>query len=199
MRVTVPRDEARPDTGGEAPSGSPHSGRSWRQRRLDRRRRVRQDLLAAQAAELHTIRSIAGAAREFVAAGWLQNGWYAHRTPSGLGHVTSAHAAERFHDSPVVAACLVGAIVHAGGGATAAHTQPVQRAITLTWHTLFADPTDRVRWCSPPAERAARVRELTSWNDHPGRAQHHVIDLLRTVEEAAGSHAIDTRSRLLEP
>jgi hypothetical protein len=43
---------------------------------------------------------------------------------------------------PVVGACLVGAIIHAGGGLPQLRTQVVQRAMDLTWHTLFKTRRD---------------------------------------------------------
>jgi hypothetical protein len=45
---------------------------------------------------------------------------------------------------------------------------------------------------APPAVRAARVRDLTRWNDHPGRSRAEVLRLLdvassRAIMEAVGS------------
>ncbi len=155
------------------------------QRRLDRRRLAEQDLLAAQLAGLHRIRDLAGDARRLVDAGWLQHAWFAYRDAAGHPRTVTAHNAHELGDHPVVAACLVGAVVQAGGGLPAVHTQPVQRALDLTWHTLFAAPGERVRWCPAPPVRAARVRELTRWNDHPARQAGEVADLLRAVGAAA--------------
>jgi hypothetical protein len=156
-----------------------------RARQAERRRLAAQDALSAQRACLHRIRELLAEARLLVDAGWVQNGWFGYRTAEGHQHTVSAHAAVRMGDRPVDAACLVGAILTAGGGVGAARTQPVQRALDLTWHTLHSGGDEPVRWCPPPAVRAARVRELTFWNDRPGRTRAEVTGLLAAVEAAA--------------
>jgi hypothetical protein len=77
--------------------------------------------------------------------------------------------------------------VHAGGGPAAVDDQPVQRAFDLTWHTLFGDRSDPVRYCPAPAVRAAHLRELVRWNDDPRRTAAEVVALLAAVQRAAGA------------
>ena len=86
-----------------------------------------------------------------------------------------------------MAACLVGAIVQAGGGAAAVRSQPVQRALDLTWHALHGDPREPVRWCPAPPVRAGHVRDLVRWNDHPSRTRHEVGALLGRASATAGA------------
>jgi len=45
-----------------------------------RRDLARRDRAAAQLAELHQIRMFIAAAHALVRGGWVQNGWFAHRT-----------------------------------------------------------------------------------------------------------------------
>jgi hypothetical protein len=165
----------------------------WRTRRRERRRLEHQDALSAHRAELHRIRAIALQARRIVDAGWLRGGWFGYREGDVLRVAASAHAAGRFGDRPVDAACLVGALVQAGGGLAAAGSQPVQRALDLTWHTLFGDGAEPVRWCPPPAVRARRVRELTRWNDDPRRTRREVGELLDRVAASAGAQLVSAR------
>ena len=82
-------------------------------------------------------------------------------------------------------ACLVGAITHAGGGLATVDGQPMQRTFDLTWHTLFGDRGDLVRYCPAPAVRTAHLRDLIRWNDYPHRAGTEVTALLQAVEQAA--------------
>ncbi len=86
---------------------------------------------------------------------------------------------------PLVAACLVGAVVSAAGGPQAVHSQPVQRALDLVWHALARDEGQSVAWCPAPDLRMARVRDLTSWNDAPTRTAAEVASLLLTAERVA--------------
>lgn len=159
-----------------APS-SPHraGGRlDWR----ERRRLASQDRRMAHLAELHGIRNLLTAAATLVSSGWVQHGWFSTAGPSGQRHVVTAHTMGAMSDEPISGACLVGAIVHAGGGPAAVHTQLVQRTLDLTWHTLYEDARQPVRWCPPPPLRMAHVRDLTRWNDGPERTSAQVSDLL---------------------
>ena len=82
-------------------------------------------------------------------------------------------------------ACLVGAILHAGGGVASADTQLVQRTFDLTWHTIHRRPQDPVRWCPAPPIRAQQLRDLVQWNDRADRTGADVEALLHSVEQAA--------------
>ncbi len=170
-----------------APATSPAKALGWRQRRRERLRLRPQDRRAAELAGLHLIRAIAADAQRIVAAGWVQNHWFTYRDTAGHERAISAHNAHQLGDHPVTRACLVGAIVHAGGGLSAVSTQPVQRALDLTWHTLFLDGRQPVRWCPAPAVRTIHLRELTRWNDHPARTAGDVSMLLQGVERAASA------------
>jgi hypothetical protein len=159
----------------------------WRERVRERRRLARQDRLAAHLAELHHIQSLVAAARTVIGSGWVQDGWFAYRDEQGQQRAVTVQNVQRMAGRPVTGACLVGAIVHAGGGLAAVQTQPVQRALDLTWHMLYGDEREPVHWCPAPSIRTAHVRDLTRWNDDPDRSPREVTALLHTVERAAAA------------
>ena len=74
---------------------------------------ARRDRAAAQLAELHQIRTFIAAAHALVRGGWVQNGWFAHRTERDELRATTGWNAYRNNGWPVAGACLVGAITHA--------------------------------------------------------------------------------------
>ena len=164
----------------------------WRARRWVRRRLAEQDHLGAQLAELTRIRDLAAAAREVVAAGWVKDAWYVGQDARRV----DLAQARRMGQFPVERACLVGAILHAGGGVSSADTQLVQRTFDLTWHTIHRKPQDPVHWCPAPPIRAQQLRDLVQWNDRPDRTVADVEALLHSVEQAAVREVDNGRSRL---
>ena len=144
-----------------------------------------QDRLGAQLAELIQIRDLAAAARDVVAAGWVKDAWFVSHDAQGKPRAVDFMTARRMSQIPVDRACLVGAILHAGGGVTSADTQLVQRTFDLTWHTMHRSAADPVRWCPAPPVRAQQLRDLVRWNDRPGRTGADVEALLLSVERAA--------------
>jgi hypothetical protein len=158
--------------------------------RAERKRLDRQDRLTARLAELHCIRTVVEGAISVVSRGWLQHDWFVVTDDAGASFTVPASKIHLVTGNSVSAACLVGALVHAGGGPPAVHSQLVQRTLDLTWHTLHEDEHRPVRWCPGPAIRTAHVRDLTWWNDHPRRTADQVTALLhsatRTAEVQAG-------------
>ena len=140
------------------------------------------DRRMARLAELHTLRDLIAEAAGIVAAGWVRHGWFVYVDEHGDRRVAMAPSTRRAQGRPVVAACLVGAVVQAGGGPAAARSQPVQRALELVWHTLDAAPGVPARWCPAPAVRAAHVGDLARWNDAPSRTATDVATLLYDAE-----------------
>ena len=145
-----------------------------RDRLAERRMLVRRDRLTARLIELHYIAELAGKARAVIETGWLQRDWYRYQGPDGR------------RDQSITGACLVGAIVHAGGGPKAFTSQLVQRTLDLTWNTLYGVDGDSLAWCPPPAVRINHARDLTRWNDQPSRTRGEVVDLLTATEAEAG-------------
>jgi hypothetical protein len=158
-----------------------------RERARLRRRLADQDRLSARLAELARIRDLVAVAREVVAAGWAQDSWFVRRDDHGRQYAVDLREARRTPGGPVDRACLVGAILQAGGGVANADAQVVQRTFDLTWHTLHRGDHVPVQWCPAPPVRAQQVRDLVRWNDEPGRRRGEVEALLRSVERAAGT------------
>jgi hypothetical protein len=167
----------------------------WWARRRQRRRLAGQDRLSAHIAELMRIRELVGAAREVVAAGWVQDAWYVRPDEHGRQH-SIGHLRGNLGGGPVARACLVGAILHANGGVATADTQLVQRTFDLTWHTLNRSEREPVRWCPAPPLRAEQLRDLVSWNDRPGRTGADVEALLTAAERTADREVARSRQQL---
>jgi len=164
-----------------------------RERRIARKRLRRVDALSAQLAQLHTLRTLLEQATEIVRGGWLQGAWFA----VDMGGSTRAVAAPEIGltaDHPVSGACLVGAVVQAGGGPEAVRSQPVQRALDLIWHSLREDAGQPVRWCPGPPARMIHVLDLTHWNDAPDRTRGDVVELLRSSVATADAQRARCRS-----
>ena len=168
-------------------------------RRAERRRLAHHDRCGARLAELHRIELLLRDASALVADGWIQNAWFGYRDVSGQARVATTYELGLMGDSEVTGACLVGGIVASGGGPSAAHSQLVGRALDLTWHTLREEAGRRVRWCPSPPVRTAHVRDLTRWNDTPGREAGQVATLLALASSAAvveADHLRGERARL---
>jgi hypothetical protein len=157
--------------------------------RAERKRLERQDVLASRMAELHCIRAVVVEAIAVVDKGWLQHDWFAVTDGAGTRYRVPASKIHLVTNRPISAACLVAALVHAGGGPPAVHSQLVQRTLDLTWHTLHEDEHRPVRWCPGPAIRTAHVRDLTRWNDHPRRTAEHVTALLHSATRTVDAQA----------
>ena len=162
---------------------------SWRTRRRHLQQLRLRDQISARLAELDQIACILNDAADLVRAGWLQESWFAYRDGRGRLRPVNAYNAKQMTGHPVVAACLVGAVVQAGGGMPYVRTQPVQRALDLTWHTLFKTSPELIRRIPAPETRVHHVQDLTRWNDHPSRTAGQAEELLRRSATAARSEA----------
>ena len=168
--------------------------RWWAKRNLTRQLRDRDDA-SARLAELHHLADILNQAADLIGAGWLQHSWFAYQDDTGRTKTVGAYNVNEMDGRPVVGACLVGAIVEAGGGLSNVRTQPVQRAIDLTWYTLFGAAPRSNHWTSAPEVRTQHVRDLTRWNDQPRRTAPQAEALLRRSAVAAVSEAAHISSR----
>ncbi|HJV15267.1 MAG TPA: hypothetical protein VJ625_15365 [Propionibacteriaceae bacterium] len=162
---------------------------SWRARRRQSRQLRLRDEISARLAELDQISCVLNDAADLVRAGWLQESWFAYRDDTGRIRPVNAYNAKQMTGHPVVAACLVGAIVQAGGGLPYVRTQVVQRALDLTWNTLFRRPPEHLHRTPAPETRVHHVQDLTRWNDYPGRTAAQAEELLRHSATAARSEA----------
>jgi hypothetical protein len=121
------------------------------------------------------------AARGVISRGWVQRAWYVTETPAGRRRAGQRFFPGRLDHAKVVEACLIGAVMHAGWqqSSRAEYSYP---AIDALWHALFdATPrsdADPIGAPCPPLVRAARVRDLTTWNDRIHRTRGDVLQLL---------------------
>ncbi|MGI9155761.1 MAG: DUF6197 family protein [Marmoricola sp.] len=152
-----------------------------RERRLERRALVRQDLRSARLAELVTIREVLGCAAELVEQGWLQEAWFSYRAPAGdvrVSHVPDRH---RIRTAPVLSRCLVAAIMDAANAPSSSDGQVTRRTVEVTWHALQSSWAEPVQWCPAPDMHLTHVRDLTRWNDRPGRTSAEIGTLLEAA------------------
>lgn len=158
------------------------------ERRSERRRLKRLDAVTARLAELHHARDLLERAAKTVRHGWVQGAWFVVADGDRTRAVT-AYDLDLVAGREVTGACLVGAVVHAGGGPDAVKSQPVQRTLDLAWHALRENPERQVRFCPGPAVRTMHVLELTYWNDTPGRTRDEVVRLLERAGRTAEAQA----------
>ncbi|PCN47296.1 hypothetical protein Csp2054_12605 [Curtobacterium sp. 'Ferrero'] len=165
----------------------------WRAHRaVVRARRVEEQL-----AELHDLGQLLSDARAVIERGWIQHAWFAYLDVHGRVRKASSAAAVGVQGRPLVGACLVGSVVYAAGGPAAVHSQRVQRALDIVWHALAVEEGRPVLWCPAPDVRMARVRDLTSWNDHVSRSSDEVAGLLLTAERVAVQESARVQERTL--
>ncbi|GAB7004343.1 hypothetical protein JCM18899A_18160 [Nocardioides sp. AN3] len=173
-------------------------GQTWRARWRLRRALRAQDRVSATLAELFAMDGVLAEARRLVEQGWMQHGWFTYVGPSGEHVAVTActpRAARRLASHEVTGACLVGAIVHAGGGPSQARSQLVQRTLDVTWHALFRTRDDYIRWCPPALERAGHMIDLVYWNDHTDRRRDDVVGLLDRARDLLGGEVERSRAR----
>ena len=155
-----------------------------RERRAERRRLERVDSASVHLAELHAMGSLLERAADVVSEGWVQGAWFTVATRHGSRNVT-AYEIRLAENRSVIGACLVGAVVDAGGGPSAVRSQLVRRSLDVTWQALHGPLGERVRWCPAPDVRMLHVLDLTRWNDAPGRTQQEVVGLLVAARQLA--------------
>ncbi|MBU2668245.1 hypothetical protein KOI35_32510 [Actinoplanes bogorensis] len=124
---------------------------------------------------------VLSATRGVITRGWVQHSWYLTETKSGPRRFPQRFFPARLDRSQVVAACLVGGVMQ-GAWQVSPKPEYACPAIDALWRTLFdastAGGADPVGPPVPPIVRAARVRDLTTWNDRPYRTADDVVRLL---------------------
>ena len=123
--------------------------------------------MTTRLAELDAARSLFGEAATMLQHGWVQGRWQGRE-----------------------GVCLVGSLqVHGRGRQLAA------RSLDLVWHALMDDARD-LGWVPSPEVRLARVRDLTRWNDRPGRRVDEVVALVTRADQLAGAEMARLRAEL---
>jgi hypothetical protein len=168
------------------PIRAAETGQRRHSRSRSRRELAERDRHSARLAELVAIRALLEQASALVLSGWVQHCWFARTDGSGRRHIIDARNLHALPDEAVTGVCLVGAVVHAAGGPRTASSQLVQRTLDLTWHTLYRPHSEPVHWCPAPSVRAAQLRDLTRFNDHPRRTAAQVAALLSAASKVGG-------------
>ncbi len=151
-------------------------------RRRERRRLIEQDRQAARQAELYLLGELLTDASDLVRAGWVQHCWFAVRDERGTRRRIGPRNLQDLDGNRVSEVCMVGAIVQAAGGVDRAGTEPVHRAIDLTWATLYDTP---MRSCPSSSVRLAYIHDLIAWNDAAGRTADDAAILLSAAARRA--------------
>jgi hypothetical protein len=134
----------------------------------------------AQLTSLDDVYATVQRTRVIIEHGWVQHRWLVLNGSRGASP----------GDTDVAGACLVGALIHANGQRNLRATIDTDPAIDVLW-----DAWQELRGARRPAVtgkpasrdvRATRVRDLTRWNDQPGRTRAEVLELL----DLAASHVI---------
>ena len=128
-------------------------------------------------------------ARAVIAQGWIQDHWFGRRpasSPLGAQSSRPSHGLDG-----VASACLVGAVVYAaqqrGSGDQLVKAGPALDYLWDAWQESRGLGGTGVAGRAAPWElRMARVRELTRWNDQPGRTREEVLGLV----DLAASRAV---------
>ncbi len=137
-------------------------------------------------------------ARAVIAQGWVQNRWVVSRTPPPPLHRLILGRPAGPED--VTAACLVGAVVHVvrQRGATD-HLTAAGPALDLLWdawqESRGLGGPGVAGLAAPPEIRTLRVRDLTRWNDQPGRTRAEVLGLLDRAADRAIVAAVTPPAR----
>lgn len=125
------------------------------------------------------------AARDVIARGWLQHGWYLAQRPRPRSLRERLRQADRPPTADEVhSACLVAAVALAahGGGPRLDVFTDAAPALDLVWDALWETRGHRgppvAGRAAAPAVRAARMQDLVRWNDDPERSRADVLALL---------------------
>lgn len=199
----VQRPPELPDAGSAqsvcAPVPSPARTSGW-QRWWWRRRAATAARTRAEAQDRAACRAAVASAPTRTAQvlddGWVQGAWFHVRLRSGERRAIGPLDLPLPSGTPVTGACLIGAVVRAtddsGLGPQLTHS-----TVDVLWDALQDSLGTTARRASgrawPPAERTLRVRELTRWNDAPGRTREQVAALV------AGAHRLALREDVPRP
>jgi hypothetical protein len=124
-------------------------------------------------------------ARAELEAGWVQGGWWTVSSRDGNPTLVSGFAAAAGTPVHVDGACLVGALVRAGGPDAGRAVDAVYDAL---WASRGQPDLPGPRPVPSPEVRLARVRTLTRWNDQADRTQAEVLGV---VDQAISATIMD--------
>ena len=135
-----------------------------------------------QHACLERLLALLETARTELSAGWVQGGWWAATSSDDRTMVLTGLAAG-VAGGPVIAVCLVGALIRAGSGQ--GRDSETGRAIDAVYDALWesrgqpaATSWPALLMVSSPPVRQAKVQALTRWNDASERTCGEVLAVL---------------------
>jgi hypothetical protein len=132
-------------------------------------------------AGLEQLLALLEAAREELAAGWVQSGWWSVSRGDGERVLATGLAAGASRPESVSAVCLVGALVRADSGQGMDAGSGAGRAVGAVYDALWesrGQPGPDPLAVPSPQVRLAQVRTLTRWNDAEGRTSDEVLAIL---------------------
>jgi len=132
-------------------------------------------------AGLEQLLALLEAAREELAAGWVQGGWWSVSRGDGERALATGLAAGASRPESVSAVCLVGALVRADSGRGTDAGSGAGRAVGAVYDALWesrGQPGPDPLAVPSPQVRLAQVRTLTRWNDAEGRTSDEVLAIL---------------------
>jgi hypothetical protein len=152
-----------------------------------------EDARTARLMRLTDVCAVLDGARTLVESGWVQDRWFVRRYPR-----RSAGGDALAPD--ITGACLVGAVVHAAqrhhSTGDAIHAAPALDVLWDAWQETRGQGGPGVAGRAAPREvRAARVRDLTRWNDQPGRTRADVLGLIDLAASRAIMEAMEQPAR----
>lgn len=134
---------------------------------------------------LDRVRSTLEQARaDLFASGWTSGAWFTVATADGGTRAASPAESLRLTrpGASVSGACLVGTMLQRADDPDRATSHADVWAcvdeLVEALHERMDHPAYPPGWSHPPAQRYARLRVLTAWNDAPGRTQDEVVALL---------------------
>lgn len=143
-----------------------------------------------RSARLGDVCAVLDGARTLIERGWVQDRWLVTPAPAVRRATVTGTPPD------VSGACLVGAVVHAAqrhhASAAAIHAAPALDVLWDAWQeTRGFDGPGLAGWAAPREVRAARVRDLTRWNDQPDRTRDDVLRLLDLATSRAIMEAME--------
>jgi hypothetical protein len=158
------------------------------------------DARSARLRKLGEVCAVLDEARALIARGWIQDNWYALRQVDGGASHTFTSAVAPAAGTEVSGACLVAAVVHAtrasGPAAGLAEAAPALDVLWDAWQESRGLNGPGIAGRAAPRQvQEVRVRDLTRWNDRPGRTREDVLRLLdlattRAIMEAANTEPV---------
>jgi hypothetical protein len=187
------------DRGGEATPVRRRTLRGVFRRLRTAFRSVPVDARSARLRRLDEVCAVLAEARTLIEHGWLQDSWYAVRSDAGTAGPADMAVLRPPGAAEITKACLVGAVVHAtrrrDPAADLVEAGPALDVLWDAWQESRGLGGPGVAGRAAPREvRAARVRDLTRWNDRPGRTGDEVLGLLDLATSRAIMEAANTRA-----